>query len=274
MVRLPGISYVACDGYRSSGAPFSTLAAATAENHEQFKKPFMITEYGGNWNGTSEAGLEADIHSGIWGGYMTSAAGTPLLWWFEFIDRRDLYWHYDALAKFARGEDRRDPKLKTRKPSVEGGPSGIDLASMAYMSRRRGYAWVYAVKPMTRYPRSPSVVDGARVRFAYVEDGPWAVEFWDTATGERFRSEILNAKNGTLVVDLPEFKNDIAMKLRRAKLLTDENAPTWTEATPQDESDDARLPERRETPSLSVPARSRTLRSIGDEEREILRLRD
>ena len=181
----------------------------------------MVTEYGGNWNGTSEAGLEADIHSGLWGSYMTAAAGTPLLWWFEFIDKRDLYWHYGALARFARGEDRRDPELKVRRPSVERSPDGVKLTAMAYLSRRRGYAWVYAVGPMTRYPHTPLVVEGARVRFGGVEDGPWAVEFWDTVAGEVFRAEILEAKGGSLAVDCPEFGNDVAMKLRRAKLLAE-----------------------------------------------------
>ncbi|MHC5054371.1 MAG: DUF5060 domain-containing protein [Planctomycetota bacterium] len=233
MARLEGISYVVCDGYRGDGQPFAALAAATSANHVQFRKPFMVTEYGGNWNGTSEAGLEADIHSGLWGSYMTAAAGTPLLWWFEFIDKRDLYWHYGALASFARGEDRRDPELKTRKPEVERSPSGVGLKAMAYMSRKRGYAWVYAVGPMTRYPHTPLVVDRARVRFAGVEDGPWAVEFWDTVAGERFRAETIEAKGGSLEVDCPEFGNDVAMKLRRVKLLTEENAPSWKPAVPR-----------------------------------------
>ena len=75
MASLEGISYVVCDGYRGNDQPFAELALATSSNHERFGKPFMVTEYGGNWNGTSEAGLEADIHSGLWGSYMTSAAG-------------------------------------------------------------------------------------------------------------------------------------------------------------------------------------------------------
>jgi len=232
MVSLPGISYVACDGYRGDEAPFAELAAATSENNEKFMKPFMVTEYGGNWNGTSEAGLEADLHSGLWGSFMTAAGGTPLLWWFEFIDKRDLYWHYSALAKFARGEDRRDLRLKMRSPEVERSPSGVELAAMAYMSRRRGYAWLYALGPMMRYPREPLAVEGARVRFADVEDGAWAVEFWDTVAGEIIRAEILDAADGVLVVDPPSFGNDIAMKLRRVKLLTEENAPSWVRPAP------------------------------------------
>jgi hypothetical protein len=228
MARLKDISYVVCDGYRGNDRPFVELAAMTCLNHEKFRKPFMVTEYGGNWNGTSEAGLEADIHSGLWGSYMTSAAGTPLLWWFEFIDKRDLYWHYGALTKFARGEDRRDPALKMRKVEIDESPRGIDLGGIAYMSRKRGYAWVYATEPMMRYPLKPLVVGGARVRIEDVEDGAWAVEFWDTVKGERFRAETIEAKDGRLRFALPEFGNDVAMKLRRTKLLTEENAPSWS----------------------------------------------
>lgn len=221
MVRHGGIDYVTGDGYRGTDRPFAELAHATAQNHERFGKPFMVTEYGGNWNGTSEAGLEADLHSGLWGSYMTSAAGSPLLWWFDFIDVRDLYWHFKALAEFDRGEDRRDPELKGRRPPVEKSPPGIPLQGMAYMSRERGYAWVYSVRAMTLYPSEPIAVEGARVRFGDVKPGHWKVAFWDTVSGERFRSEILKESGGSLVVDLPRFANDVAMKLSSTTLLPD-----------------------------------------------------
>ncbi|MHC4505082.1 MAG: hypothetical protein ACYTFI_17390, partial [Planctomycetota bacterium] len=224
MARLSEISYVACDGYRSDDNPFVSLARATGRKLKEYGKPFIVTEYGGAWHGTSEAGLEADLHSGLWSSFMTCAGGTSLLWWFDFIDRRNLYWHFTALANFARGEDRRDPELKMQKPSVGSASGGMTLSALAYMSSRRGYAWVYASEPMRRYPADPFLIDGARVRFEGVSSGPWRVEFWDTATGERFGSELVRAKSGRLYVNLPPFGNDLAMKLYRSDLFKEREA--------------------------------------------------
>ena len=71
------IDYVVVDAYRNGVSPFPDTAWASAHNLITYKKPFMITEYGGAWNGTDEYGLEADLHAGLWSFCMTPAAGTP-----------------------------------------------------------------------------------------------------------------------------------------------------------------------------------------------------
>jgi hypothetical protein len=248
MARLPEISYIVGDGYRGDDNPFARLAVSTARDHERYGKPFFITEYGGAWHGTSEPGLEADLHCGIWATYMTSAAATPLLWWFDFIDRRDLYWHYRALANFARGEDRRDKALRVGSPAVVRSPPGRALKALSYAGRTRGYAWVYATEPMARYPEEPVVISGARVRFDEVADGPWRIEYWDTVEGVAFRSELVEARDGKLEVALPEFRNDVALKLRREERAL----PAREEEAPEGPSGREGLRERARTPAGSV----------------------
>ena len=101
------LDYIVVDAYRNGVSDFPSNVREAAANLVMYKKPFMITEYGGAWNGTDELGLEADLHSGIWAYWMTPAGGTPLLWWFDFIDRRNLYYHFTAFKAFTDGEDRR-----------------------------------------------------------------------------------------------------------------------------------------------------------------------
>jgi hypothetical protein len=228
------MSYVVGDGYRGGENPFADLALRTARSHEPFGKPFMITEYGGNWNGGSEAALEADLHSGLWATWMTSAGGSPLLWWFDFIDRRDLYRHFRAFAAYAKGEDRRDGALRMAKPAVSGRGSG-ELAAMAYTSPSRGYAWVYSVRAMTHFPKEPVVFDGVRFSLGGLDPGAWKVEFWDTlgcasaghvgtprsGLDAPAGSRLVEARDGVLDVALPPFGNDIALKFRRATRLGD-----------------------------------------------------
>ena len=44
---------------------------------------------------------------------MLDHVGTPLLWWFMYIDSHKKYSHYKALANFARGEDLRNRGLRS-----------------------------------------------------------------------------------------------------------------------------------------------------------------
>ena len=43
------------------------------------------------------------IHNALWAGLTSFVAGGPMPWWHErYIDKLDLYFHFDSLAQFAR----------------------------------------------------------------------------------------------------------------------------------------------------------------------------
>ena len=209
MAELDVIDYVTCDAYRGGDEPFIGLAMATSAFNKRFRKPFLVTEYGGAWNGTDALGMEADLHAGLWSSFLTEASGTPLLWWFEFIHRRDLYFHYRAFANFVRGEDSRDPEMRTRTGQVDG------LKLLAYYSRRGGYAWVYDERAMSKMPE-PGTERRFRKKRLTLQNlhGEYAVEFWDTYRGVVTGRTAAKA-SGRLEVKLPEFTRDIALKFRR-----------------------------------------------------------
>ncbi|MBN1808386.1 MAG: hypothetical protein JW909_04915 [Planctomycetes bacterium] len=208
------IDYVVVDAYRNGVSPFPHTARVSAENLVRYGKPFMVTEYGGAWNGTDELGLEADLHSGLWAFWMTPAAGTPLLWWFDFIERRDLYFHFTALEAFARGEDRR----KAASPasyffSVPGG-----LEAMFYGDDASGYGWIYDPAEMTYLPAADKrrLRTGVEVRLPAVMNGDFEIEFWDTCAGKVLGAAAVSASAGSgISFTLPDFRSDIALKYRR-----------------------------------------------------------
>lgn len=213
MARLPDINYLVCDAYRRRHTPFAGHAIGAALALEQYGKPFLVTEYGGAWYGANEAQLEADLHCGLWSSYMTSAAGTPLLWWFNFIDHRMLYNHYNAFAKFTHGEDRRDPKFKTVYPSVHRTSINETIRAIAYMTKRRGYAWVYVDRAMGSYLSNSIIATDIRISLKGIDNGLWHIEFWDTIEGKILHKEYTQATKGELLAKLPCFKNDVAMKI-------------------------------------------------------------
>ena len=59
-----------------------------------------------------------DLHAGLWANAMTGTAGAPFFWWFDYIDRYDLYGEFRRLSMFMAGEDRRARELQTVEPEV------------------------------------------------------------------------------------------------------------------------------------------------------------
>ncbi|MCX7804067.1 MAG: hypothetical protein N3A38_02645, partial [Planctomycetota bacterium] len=213
MARTPLFDYVTGDGYRPAGA-FYPLAVDTSRYLAPLRKPFLITEFGGNWDGTTESRLEADLHTGLWASFMTLAGGTPLFWWYDFIDRRDLYFHYKAFAGFVSGEDRRGQDFAPFEGAV---PSGGRLQYLGIRGRDVTYLWLFDPAAMEDMPPPDSRPHFPRASIAVPGLPPsrYEVEFWDTYKGGRIASEIVDATSGILSCSAPPFRNDIAVKIRR-----------------------------------------------------------
>ncbi|HHN45917.1 MAG TPA: hypothetical protein ENN09_00610 [Planctomycetes bacterium] len=232
------IDYVVVDAYRGGVSPFPDLVRASAENLASYRKPFMITEYGGAWNGTCERGLEADLHSGLWAFWMTPAAGTPLLWWFDFIDRRDLYHHFTAFSRFIEGEDRR--RAASYRSSYQQIGSGLDL--MLYGDASSGWGWVYDRDEMTYLPPPDRrrLRENVALKIPSLSTGRYSIEIWDTYSGEMLERSTAAAPTGALSFTLPPFRTDVALKYRLA-------------APPDDEPADADTGRRSPYPQTSHP---------------------
>jgi len=229
VVSLPNIDYVAVDAYRqgNDGRSIAHLIAETYHHCKQWPKPQFVTEYGGSPLGNSRQKLESDLHSGIWAGYMLPMVGTPLLWWFDFIDRGyrgqgiegdGLYGHFRALANYAEGEDRRDLDLGVGTVTLGGSHSAARLKGMSLQSRRRAYCWIYEESGMQSMQQEANATRyaGVQVTLNNLENTDWTIEFWDTYNGHELKQHRAAARseNGVLQFTLPPFKRDIAVKVK------------------------------------------------------------
>ncbi len=252
MVRMPEIDYIVCDAYHAPNRPLVDLLVATDRFAHRYRKPYMITEFGGNWNASSWPQLEADLHAGLWTSWMTSAAGTALYWWFEHIDRADLYFHYQALAAYAAGEDRRrgpqEPDLRPwtvslagvnvpppsvasnhsevrgrRPPRSPRGRRGDRPApeGLGVLSRGDGhvvYVWIYDRAAMMRMPpedRRPEHTE-VPISISGLRAEAVDIEAWNTWTGKVMKRVRVETADGTATWELPTFHTDIALKVRAA----------------------------------------------------------
>ena len=225
MARLQHIDYVVVDAYRGKGSIVPLIKTTYSYGFRPYNKPGFVTEYGGSPFGTTVPGLIADLHAGIWSTFMTPAAGTPLLWWFDFVDRKDHYFHYKALANYARGEDRRGKSLEMATPRLV----ADDADNLVHMTRTRAmslqnrescYAWVYDQQVSERMPASDELADdvvGLTLVVIGMNPGKYGVEIWDTYKGTIISTSETEAARRTVSVKLPTFKKDIALKIKAKK---------------------------------------------------------
>ena len=228
VASLPEMDYVVVDAYRNEGG-IIPLLQTTYRVAGQYGKPCFVTEYGGSpWATTASQViplLKADLHAGLWSTYMSNAAATPLLWWFEFIDHQDQYFRLKALAEFAKGEDRRNRNLRSERAIVSS-KSGylFRLGAMTLKNQEMAYVWVYDRIAMERWP-----TEGAERTFQEVSivvsnlgPGDYDVEVWDTHKGVLVESKNCTANDrgrgrSTLTIPLPEFTTDCALKVKKVE---------------------------------------------------------
>ncbi len=223
MVKQDEIEYLACDAYHAPNRPLLDLLRDTQNYAAQFKKPYWITEFGGDWNATNVEGLKGDLYSGLWWGWLSRSAGTPLYWWFEFIDQENLWPAFRALADFTAGEDRRrapdQPQLVDDWPAVAGwdNPADQRLKPLILGDGRTFYAWVYSPGEIHHLPPpdKQSTFAAARLTVERAAARAYTAEFWDSWTGKVLgRADVARDAKGRLVVPLPEFKVHLAVKLK------------------------------------------------------------
>ena len=217
---LPLFDYIVTDAYRPPQIGGYVLPAVNMQDWFRSKiaphavKPFWITEYGGDFNAAAAASLDADVHCGLWATWMTEGGGTPLMWWYDFIDQNNLYTYYGAFSKYIAGEDRRGLK------GVMKGPHGggkIDF--QAYQWPTGAYMWVYDPKAMYAMPAAGSQrrSDNIQQTLSGLQDGLYHVEYWNCYDGSIAKKEDVNSQGGSLQLNFPPFENNMAVKVKLAK---------------------------------------------------------
>jgi hypothetical protein len=230
MVNLPEIDYIVCDAYHNKNRSLVSLLLQTDRFAAAYHKPYMITEFGGSPYAADWMELEAELHAGLWTSWMSRAAGSALFWWFEHIDRAELYPHFRAFANYVEGEDKRraadEPRLTSWPVSVsaQSGNAEERLQALSLADGEIFYLWVYHPASMTRMPdpeKRQSFVDTI-LTVNKMKAKRYEVEIWDTWTGKILDRSEVNPKLDILHLSLPEFRTDIAVKIRRISNGSDE----------------------------------------------------
>jgi hypothetical protein len=179
----------------------------------------LTTEYGGSSEGAEPRRMEADVHAGLWAGFFTGQAGTPFLWWHEFVHSLGHYHHYKGLSRFLGDVDPRGKKFGAQTTPVLGQSGRRDprLGCRLYGSSQELYGWVHDRASMLEYPEKGKapVFSGHKLLLPKMRDGDYTVSFFDTVTGERVHATPLKVAGGQTTLPLPRFAVDTAFKVRR-----------------------------------------------------------
>ena len=219
----PFFDYVVTDAYRHIAKRYTRCAAdmqAWATQNlaaNNATKPFWITEYGGDNMAAPQPALEADVQCGMWATWMTDGAGVPLFWWYDFIDRKNLYGYYLGFANYVKGEDRRGIKGIMAPLPVLSGTASAGLAGTMYRWNKGAYGWIYndAAMYMMPAPGESPKHDGVTSAIPELDAGQYQVEYWDCSTGKIVSSEVKDVAAGAaLPLKFPAFTINVAVKVK------------------------------------------------------------
>jgi hypothetical protein len=219
ITALPEISHVSVDAYH--GSPHALhiveLLAATARFNNPYRKPVMVTEFGGAWNAQGLAHLENSLHAGLWASTCAPIAGTPLFWWWGLIEEENYYPEYLAVSRFMKDEDRRDPALVEYAPAlIRPGSEDGQVQACAMKSGTRALGWIYdRVGYDTQASDPHRLTTNLVVRLEGLSNGTYRVEFWNTAEGQPVDRRTVTVTDNTLSAKAPSFSRDLAFKVRK-----------------------------------------------------------
>jgi len=201
------------------GPKLLTLFKSTMNRMNQYGKIFLITESGSAVFTPEPKFVESYLHGGLWGSHMLPLAGAAVPWWWVFIADRNLYGSFEALARYAEGEDRRGRDLVNVSLPVmdrDTGYAASGLTAECLHADDLAYVWVAdQAKLFKGLPEPVSHPEHMRIQIPGLRPGTYLVEFWDTYTGTVTNRCQVRCGDDGLSVDLPSFECDMALKVKR-----------------------------------------------------------
>jgi len=145
---------------------------------------------------------------------VTPMAGNAMPWWWDtYIDKNNLWPHWEVLARFARGVDRRRRDIESVRSTVGLG-GGAKASLQGLVSPAGAVLWIYDRERITDFGQEdrPLLAAERPVRLEGMLGGTFRVEVWDPWTGEILRRVEEKTADGVLTFALPPCRRDVAVK--------------------------------------------------------------
>ena len=230
LCQLPELDACAVDAYHyAQPSQIVSVLQNTARFNNAFNKPIVVTEFGGSPMAAGLEHLKRELHAALWSSTSIPLAGTPLFWWWQLIEERNLYREYNAIARFQHGVDPRNPAMKPAAPGLhiesgaDGSPLGDRIQAVGMSSSTNAVGWIYVSAAFGQRVPSGNEEDGSGRAINRLQavidnfrDGSYRVDFVDTATGQTSKRAVVRASGGQLILAVPSFARDIAYRVTPA----------------------------------------------------------
>lgn len=211
----PGMGMLTIDAYHGGETMVAELLGQSTRPARgggglwRFAKPVLVTEYGGSAGACPPQRMEAELAIGGWAAFVSGHAGSPMLWWFEWIDQGSRYGSFSALRRFTAGEDLRNPQARTIAPDLG---SGLWCRAWQRPGRMLGYAVdsAWAVQG-----GRAAEIAGRQLDLGAVAPGSMTIQWWDADLGTVLATTAVNHPGGPLRLAAPAFSRHVAFKLWR-----------------------------------------------------------
>jgi len=177
-----------------------------------YAKPVIVGEFGYYPHATGWADTDGThLHNGIWSAAM-AMTGAMLWWWDNYVHPNDLYYHFAALSNFFDGEDLGQPRI-----GAVGIAVGGDSAARGFAIGDSTHAFLWVQDSNNEIGKTPQ--DSLRdvwVKIPGMAAGDYDVEFWNTYAGTPASASAIWCSGDTLLVNVPAFHGDVAVKVRNS----------------------------------------------------------
>jgi hypothetical protein len=179
-----------------------------------YAKPVIVGEFGYYPHEQGWADTDGThIHNGIWSAAMAMTGAMPW-WWDNYIHPNSLYYHFAGLARFFQDEDLRRPRLEPTSPAVGG-----NAAARGYAIGDSICAYLWIKDAGNEIGGSPQdTLRGVWTKIPGMAIGTYGVEFWNTFTGTIMSTDEVECSGDTLLIALPAFHLDVAIKVKNEDL--------------------------------------------------------
>ncbi len=217
----PGIDYLCIDAYHGPDRLLadllwrSTMDPVPRRGLAQFNKPVLTTEFGGNWDACPEPQMRAEHASGPYAGLVSGHGGSPMLWWFEWLDQNGHFAPYRSIGAFLAGED---PRGNGARSIVLGATSSAGTLWCRAWSRPGRMLGYLLDQEWGRSGREAASHTAASIEIGTsIAAGRMTVEWWDADADAWHQVVPIDHPGGPLVLQPPAFQRHIAFKLYRSQ---------------------------------------------------------
>ncbi len=207
---LSSIDYVNVHNYGSKNY-LTAIPKKLQSAYSRFNKPVMYQEVGYSGNGGddqhSKDPNDITLHQELWAGIMASGSSGMNWWWDSWVEKYNAYPAFNGPGKYAKLIDLSGDGMVLAYGSNKISTTQSALQTIGYLFPEKAYLYVFN----TNYSLSNTNASiSGNITISSLNSGTYTVEFYDTNTGNKIKTETISTNLSGLKISLSG-TNDIAL---------------------------------------------------------------